>query len=70
MTDDEHSLVGELSYDEWHVFVNGPYAGLTWGWHDRDTLAEQHYFRAGHMAGTFLQYTTFATVLYLWFQST
>lgn len=53
---------------EWHVFVNGIYAGLTWGWDDKDTLTEQHYFRAGHMAGTFLQYGIFATALYLCFR--
>ena len=57
---DENALVGELSEDEWHTFVNGFYCGATFtSAQGRRGLNEVHYWRAGYLAGTFLRYTTF-----------
>ena len=62
MGSDENALVGELSEEEWHTFVNGFYCGATFHSEEPRVPRERHYWRAGYLAGTFLRYTTLVRV--------
>jgi len=47
---------GELTYREWHGFVDGFYSGFVWGHRQSDYDKENHYWRAGYVCGTLTRY--------------
>ena len=50
-------LLKDLTFREWHAFVNGFYAGARWGSRQHDYDQEKHYWRVGYLTGTGLRYT-------------
>jgi hypothetical protein len=55
-------VLGELTYREWHAFVNGFYSGVRWGSRQHDYEREKHYWRAGYLAGTSGRYAALIAV--------
>jgi hypothetical protein len=56
MTSEQDTMVtlpiaGELTYREWHGFVDGFYVGYVDGERDHDYEREQHYWRIGYLLG-------------------
>lgn len=58
----ELPLLRDLTYREWHGFVDGLYCGARWGDRPHDYSQEQHYWRSGYLVGTALRYTLLAIV--------
>jgi hypothetical protein len=61
MADEEDTMVEvailrDLSYAEWHAFVNGFHAGATWGRGNLDKRGEEAYYRGGELLGTASRY--------------
>ncbi|QSG06415.1 hypothetical protein HSR121_2083 [Halapricum desulfuricans] len=52
--------LGDLTYREWHAFINGLYSGFVWGHRQHPYGRERHYWRAGYMIGTMVRYTGLA----------
>jgi hypothetical protein len=44
-------VLGNLTYREWHGFVDGFYVGVVDGDKGHDYEQEQHYWRIGFVAG-------------------
>lgn len=55
-------LLKDLTYREWHGFVDGLYQGLRWGSRQHDYTKEAHYWRSGYIAGTATRYALIAGV--------
>lgn len=49
-------LLRDLTYREWHGFVDGFYVGARWGSRPHEYEQEQHYWRTGYLTGTVLRY--------------
>jgi len=49
-------LLRDLTYREWHGFLNGLYAGARWGSRQHDYDHETHYWRGGYLCGTATRY--------------
>jgi len=49
-------LFGDLTFREWHGFVNGFYAGARWGSRQHSYAQETHYWRSGYLLGTGCRY--------------
>jgi hypothetical protein len=56
-------LLKDLTFREWHGFIDGVYSGARWGSRQHEYEQEKHYWRSGYLAGTVLRYTF---VLYLY----
>jgi hypothetical protein len=50
-------LLRDLTYREWHAFVNGLYCGAVEGGRKHEYDREKHYWRAGYLLGTLGRYT-------------
>jgi len=69
MTSEQDTLANipflrDLTFREWHAFVNGVYAGARWGSRQHDYDRENHYWRAGYLLGTGSRYALVAAVYY------
>lgn len=49
-------LLRDLTYREWHGFIDGFYAGARWGSRQHGYTQEKHYWRSGYLTGTILRY--------------
>jgi len=58
-------LLRDLTYREWHGFVDGLYTGARWGSRQHEYSQEKHYWRSGYLLGTVGRYT----VLYLLYRT-
>jgi hypothetical protein len=59
-------VMGNLTYREWHGFLNGFYSGARWGSRQHEYEKEKHYWRGGYLLGTAIRYTLLIAVyLYL-----
>jgi len=56
-------LLKDLTFREWHAFINGFYAGSRWGTKQHNYDEESHYWRIGYLLGTGGRYT-FLILLY------
>lgn len=55
-------VIGQLTYREWHEWINGFYSGARWG----ITVGNDHqheYWRCGYLLGTLCRYTL-TTLIY------
>jgi len=57
-------LLRDLTYREWHGFVDGLYCGARWGSRQHDYSQEQHYWRIGYLIGTMLRYAVIVAVYF------
>jgi hypothetical protein len=53
----------DLTYREWHGFVDGLYSGARWGDRPHSYEQEKHYWRSGYLTGTALRYLLVAIVV-------
>ena len=56
MTSEDSTMVRlpvlrDLTYREWHAFINGLYCGIVEGGRDHQYEKEKHYWRAGYLVG-------------------
>jgi hypothetical protein len=61
MTSEDDTMVRlpvlrDLTYREWHSFVNGVYKGAVEGSRKHEYEKEKHYWRAGYLLGSGLRY--------------
>jgi len=49
-------VLGDLTYREWHSFVEGFYSGFVWGHRQSEYEKEKHYWRTGYVIGTMIRY--------------
>jgi hypothetical protein len=49
-------LLRDLTYREWHSFINGYYCGVRWGSRQHEYSREKHYWRIGYLLGTGTRY--------------
>lgn len=49
-------IFGELTFREWHGFVDGYYVGAQWGDRDHKYTQERKYWRTGYLLGTMSRY--------------
>lgn len=56
-------LMKDLTFREWHGFINGFYIGATWGRRPHEYHGEKHYWRIGYLAGTAARYTLVAAAI-------
>lgn len=48
-------LLRDLTYREWHAFINGLYKGFVEGGRHHQYEAEKHYWRVGYIGGFLLR---------------
>lgn len=61
MTSEQATMVtlpvfGELTFREWHGFVDGYYVGARWGERPHEYTQERKYWRTGYLLGTVSRY--------------
>ncbi|AGC34510.1 hypothetical protein HVTV-2_gp142 [Haloarcula virus HVTV-2] len=49
-------ILRDLTYREWHAFVNGYYKGVVEGSRKNEYEKEKHYWRAGYLLGSGTRY--------------
>lgn len=49
-------LLRDLTYREWHAFVNGFYKGAVEGGRKHEYDREKHYWRGGYLLGAAIRY--------------
>ena len=57
-------LLKDLTFREWHGFINGFYAGARWGSRQHDYDRENHYWRSGYLLGTGTRYAGLILLYY------
>lgn len=55
-------LLRDLTYREWHGFVDGLYCGVRWGDRPHSYDRERHYWRSGYLVGTALRYVAIVAI--------
>jgi len=56
MASEQDTLFEDLTFREWHGFLNGFYAGARWGSRQHSYSRERHYWRGGYLLGTGCRY--------------
>lgn len=56
-------LLRDLTYREWHAFVNGFYCGVVEGSRDHEYEKEKHYWRIGYLIGSASRYVGVLAIL-------
>jgi len=58
-------LLRDLTFREWHGFVDGLYCGARWGARPHEYDREATYWRGGYLLGTSSRYALVAVVYWL-----
>lgn len=56
-------VLRDLTFREWHAFVNGFYKGVVEGSRSHEYEQEKHYWRAGYLVGAGVRYCALLVLL-------
>ena len=49
-------VLGNVTYREWHQFIDGYYVGARWGTEQPQRDTQRQYWRTGYLIGTWCRY--------------